>query len=47
MIGARLDPAERSSIEADVEREIADAIEFAEKSPFPDAKELCTHVFAG
>jgi len=47
VIGARLDAAERSSIEADVEREIADAIEFAEKSPFPDAKELCTHVFAG
>src|SRR5881396_3165076 len=47
VIGARLDPAERSSIEADVEREIADAIEFAENSPFPDAKELCTHVFAG
>ena len=47
LIGGRLDPGERSSIEAAVEREIAQAIEFAENSPFPDPKELSTNVFAG
>jgi len=36
---------ERGVIESDVERELADAIAFAEASPFPDADALHTHVF--
>ncbi len=39
-LAARLDPARRAALEADVEREIADAIDFAERSPFPDPVEL-------
>jgi TPP-dependent pyruvate/acetoin dehydrogenase alpha subunit len=44
--GERLDPAVKASIDAEIEREIAGAIEFAETSPFPDPKELYTHVYA-
>ena len=47
LIGAKLDASKRSSIEADVENEIAAAIEFAENSPFPEPSELYTHVHAG
>jgi TPP-dependent pyruvate/acetoin dehydrogenase alpha subunit len=42
----RLDGATRAAIEAEVETEIADAIAFAEASPFPEAAELYTDVFA-
>ncbi len=45
-IGAKLDPAERERLESEVEREIAEAIEFAEKSPFPPPEELYTDVFS-
>jgi TPP-dependent pyruvate/acetoin dehydrogenase alpha subunit len=45
-IGAKLDAGQRSAIESQVESEIADAIEFAENSPFSEPKELHTHVFA-
>jgi pyruvate dehydrogenase E1 component alpha subunit len=45
-IGAKLDPAVRMAVEAEVEREIAAAIDFAENSPFPEAKELFTDVYA-
>jgi len=45
-IGSRLAAGEKLSIEAEIEREVADAIQFAETSPFPDSKELYTHVFA-
>lgn len=38
---------QRLKIERDVEQEIREAIEFAEKSPFPDLKELHTDVYAG
>jgi TPP-dependent pyruvate/acetoin dehydrogenase alpha subunit len=45
-VGRMLDPDTQASISARVEREIADAISFAERSPFPEIKELHTHVFA-
>jgi len=47
VIGERLSPSERLKIEADVEEEIAAAIDFAEKSPFPDPAELYKDVHAG
>ena len=37
--------AELEKIHSEVEAEIAEAIEFAEKSPFPDLKELYTDVY--
>jgi pyruvate dehydrogenase E1 component alpha subunit len=46
VIGAKLDPSVRAAVEAEVEREIAAAIDFAENSPFPEAKELFTDVYA-
>jgi len=45
-IGARLDADRRSRIDTEIEKEIADAIAFAEASPFPDQSELHEHVFA-
>lgn len=44
--GEKLEPAVRASIDAEIEREIAAAIEFAETSPFPDPQELYTDVYA-
>ena len=44
-IGESLEPADRSDIEAAVESEIAEAIAFAEASPFPGDEELLDHVF--
>jgi TPP-dependent pyruvate/acetoin dehydrogenase alpha subunit len=46
-MGARLPPDRRAAIDSEVEREIADAVQFAETSPFPESKALYTHVFAG
>jgi pyruvate dehydrogenase E1 component alpha subunit len=37
----------RGMIDAEIEREIADAIQFAEDSPFPESKALYTNVYAG
>lgn len=45
VIGDRLPPELRRSTEQEVDREIAEAIEFAEASPFPDPGELWTDVF--
>jgi TPP-dependent pyruvate/acetoin dehydrogenase alpha subunit len=45
-VGKMLDAESRKAIDQDIERQIALAVEFAEKSPFPDPEELCTHVFA-
>jgi TPP-dependent pyruvate/acetoin dehydrogenase alpha subunit len=45
-VAARLPAPVRTAIEESVEREIADAVEFAERSPFPDAEELLTDVYA-
>lgn len=44
--GAKLEAGVRAGIDADIERELALAIEFAEASPFPDPSELHTHVYA-
>jgi len=44
-IGDKLPSARRAQIETEVEKEIADAIEFAETSPFPGPEELATDVF--
>jgi len=46
-IGARLPRERRAAIDAEIERRLAEAIAFAEDSPFPTADALETHVFAG
>jgi TPP-dependent pyruvate/acetoin dehydrogenase alpha subunit len=46
VIGAKLDPAVKAGIDAEVEQEVAAAIAFAEASPFPEPKELYTNVYA-
>jgi TPP-dependent pyruvate/acetoin dehydrogenase alpha subunit len=46
LFGDRLEPALRRQIEGDIEAEIAQAIAFAEASPFPDLEELYTEVLA-
>ena len=44
---AAMVPADlRASIDAEIEAEIASAVDFAEKSPIPDPKELLSDVFA-
>ncbi|HKX18169.1 MAG TPA: thiamine pyrophosphate-dependent dehydrogenase E1 component subunit alpha [bacterium] len=43
--GERLAPDVRRTIDAEVQVEIQEAFEFAERSPFPDAEELYTDVF--
>jgi pyruvate dehydrogenase E1 component alpha subunit len=45
-VGAMLAADRREAIDTDVEREIADAIAFAETSPFPAIEALHTNVFA-
>lgn len=45
MIGGSIPADEREQIEAEVEREIAEAIAFAEASPFPADHELSDHVY--
>lgn len=45
-MGAALDEVTRTRIDAEIESEIADAIDFAERSPFPAGKELYAHVYA-
>jgi pyruvate dehydrogenase E1 component alpha subunit len=47
VIGKRLPHVRRSEVDAAIEREIAEAIAFAEQSPFPLPEALGTHVFAG
>ena len=44
--GAMLDEPERETIDAEVEQQIADAVEFAEQSPWPEPEELFSHVYA-
>ena len=46
-VGDMLAPNRRDAVDMDVEREIADAIAFAETSPFPAIEALHTNVFAG
>lgn len=45
-VAAMLEPDERRTIDAEVENVVAASIAFAEKSPFPVAAELMTHVYA-
>ena len=45
-VAALLPDAVRGALEAEVERQIADAVEFAEHGPFPDPEELLTDVYA-
>lgn len=45
-LGRTIGAEERRKIDAAIEREIADAVAFAEASPFPGAGELKTDVFA-
>lgn len=45
-VGAMLSTAERQDIDRAIEAEIADAITFAEQSPFPTPEQLFEHVFA-
>jgi len=44
--GEMMDKTDRDAIDADIEKQIADAVEFAEQSPWPEPEELFTHVFA-
>ena len=45
-LAAALDPAARRTIDDAIEAEIAEAIAFAEDSPFPEQQELYANVFA-
>jgi TPP-dependent pyruvate/acetoin dehydrogenase alpha subunit len=45
-LAERVPAAERAGIERAVEEELRDAFDFAEKSPFPDLRELHTDVYA-
>jgi pyruvate dehydrogenase E1 component alpha subunit len=44
--GAMLDDAGRQAIDDEVENMIAEAVDFAEQSPWPEPEELYSHVFA-
>lgn len=46
MLAAKVPADRRAAIERETEAEIKDAIDFAEKSPFPDLSELYTDVYA-
>lgn len=45
VVGARLDPEVRASIESEIEAEIVEAFRFAEASPAPGPEELLSDVF--
>lgn len=44
-VGCGLEPVERKRIEGEVDAEIREAFDFAERSPFPGPEELVTDVF--
>ncbi len=44
-VGERLDPIERRQIETEVEKEIRNAFEYAEESPFPEPDELYSDLY--
>lgn len=46
-LAMRISPERRAEIDAGIEQAIAEAVEFAEASPFPTTKALCSNVFAG
>ena len=41
-----MDPATKARLDKEIEAEIKEAVDFAEKSPLPDPAELYTEVFA-
>jgi pyruvate dehydrogenase E1 component alpha subunit len=45
-LGGLLDQVTRARIDAEIESAIAEAVAFAESSPFPEIEELGTNVFA-
>lgn len=45
-LGEMLEPSARSRIDEEIERQIADAVRFAEESPAPNPKELYAGVYA-
>lgn len=45
-LGAMLPPAERARIDADAEKQVEDAVAFAERSPFPTAESLGVDAYA-
>jgi len=45
-LAAMVPDAARAAVEAEVDAAIADAVAFAEQSPFPPPEELLAHVFA-
>jgi TPP-dependent pyruvate/acetoin dehydrogenase alpha subunit len=45
VLAEQLIPAVRAAIEVEVEREVANAFDYAEQSPFPDPWELMTDIF--
>jgi len=44
--GDMLDASDRGAIDAEIEAEISEAVDFAEQSPWPKPEELFNHVFA-
>ena len=46
VVGDMVDAERRRLIDAAIERQIGEAVEFAENSPWPDPQELYSHVFA-
>jgi len=46
-VGRMLSDERRAQIDSEIELEIADAVEFAESSPYPTIENLYTNVFAG
>ena len=46
LVGSLLAAPERQQIELDVEREVSEAFDFAESSPFPEDSDLMTDVYA-
>jgi pyruvate dehydrogenase E1 component alpha subunit len=46
VLGALLQPSDRAEIDAEIEREISAAFEFAENSAFPSPEEVFTNVYA-
>lgn len=45
-LGKMLDEATKSKIDSDIEKQIQEAVMFAEESPFPEAEELYSHVYS-
>ena len=46
-VGSRLPSAERAEIDSEIEKEITQAVAFAEESPIPEEEDLHRNVFSG